>query len=211
VLELRHYFAQKSVKVTLSLLLIVGGVAYAFVDTFTYLPYIFILSGLIAISLPRSFKFLFYRKLNNRSFYIILFLLYFVPFSMQHENYKRYTINITLPANQTKTYFIVSNTFLKQTDFVLTWFHSPDIKVDLSERSIVNLHRGLPGNLDLDYEYIYKKGYSGSTINGKNGEYEYIVLTPLITKIPEQDKKKLDINDYNRLFIDDSELNRDTR
>lgn len=216
MLKIRFYFAQKSVKIFLSLLLIVGGVAYGFFDTFTYLPYIFILCGLVAISLPRLFKFLFFAKLNSRSFYIVLFLLYYMPFSFQHEVYKKYYLKIILPEKQINTYFVASNTSLKWYDLFLTWFYPTEIEVDFRKKTIVNLHRGLPNHLNLNDKEIYEKGYSSSIINGKEGKYHYVVLMPLNNNIPKSEKEK-NFDKYNidgfygSLNINDAELNREER
>lgn len=183
--KIRVVFSKRIVKVCFGFLMILGGIAQVVLgDTFTYHPLLAIGSGVFIICLS-------YLRIINIWFYIIVFFINYFLISMRHEDMiKKYSIEINLPLHKNEVYIISSNSYLKWTDFLLTWFLSSKMVVNFRDRSIIHLKRGMPNFLRYDLKSINNMGYSLVRITTIN--HEYIVLAPLHNK--GINSSKVDVN-----------------
>lgn len=168
-------FSKRVIKVFVGFLMILGGIVQIVLgDTFTYHPLLAIGSGIFIICLSFS-------RIINIWFYIIVFFINYCLISMRHEDMiKKYSIEINLPTHKNEVYIISSNSYLKWTDFLLTWFLSSKMDVNFRDKSIIHLKRGMPNFLRYDSKSINNRGYSLVRITTIN--HEYIVLAPLHNK-----------------------------
>jgi len=168
----KKYNLKKRISLFIGVTLIIMGISLILLgDTFTYAPYLFMISGIFIIIFTR------YNINSDQLLIVSFFIMYFIISFFFEVIVKSYQFKIKVPQHQNKFYFIAANNYLKWGDYFFTFFKPKIININLTDDKVYYLSRGLPNNIDFDVDFIAKQGYTIS--KNYRGNYKFIILTPL--------------------------------